>query len=115
MELYCILFRLLYIEGISNLIEYVEKNIQRLSIGEIIYGAVGALIALVITSILAKPLLDFNKILGPLIVVSLNVIAAVIGMDIMIKKKDDITNILLSIKKGSAIKTRKVKQFQGHT
>lgn len=96
-------------KAITDVIEYVEKNIQKLSIGEIIYGALGALIALLITSILAKPLLDFHKVLGPLIVVLLNVIAAVIGMDIMIKKKDDITNILLNVKKGSSTKDKKGK------
>ena len=96
-------------KAITEVIEYVEKNIQKLSIGEIVYGAVGALIALVITSILARPLLDFHKILGPLVVVLLNIIAAVIGMDIMIKKKDDITNILLNLKKGSSTKDKKGK------
>jgi uncharacterized protein YacL len=63
----------------------------------------------VITSILAKPLLDFHRILGPLVVALLNIIAAVIGMDIMIKKKDDITNILLNLKKGSSTKDKKDK------
>ncbi|PRR80920.1 PIN/TRAM domain-containing protein [Clostridium vincentii] len=98
-------------KAITEVIEYVEKNIQKLSIGEIVYGAVGALIALIITSILAKPLLDFHEILGPLIVVLLNVIAAIIGMDIMIKKKDDITNILVNIKKNGSTKDKKGKSI----
>lgn len=96
-------------KAITEVIEYIEKNIQKLSIGEIVYGAVGALSALLITSILSKPLLDFNKILGPIVVVLLNIIAAIIGMDILIKKKDDITNILLNLKKNSSSKEKKGK------
>ena len=31
-------------KSISNLIEYIEKNVQKMSIAEIIYGTVGAII-----------------------------------------------------------------------
>lgn len=95
--------------GISELIEYVEKNIQKMSVGELAYGAVGALIALIITSLLSSPLLDIHKIFGPIIVIFLNLIAAIIGTDIMIKKKNDITNILLNLKKSGISKEKKVK------
>jgi uncharacterized protein YacL len=96
-------------KAITDLIEYVERSIQKLSIGEIVYGAIGALTALVITSLLSKPLLEFHKILGPLVVGLLNILAAVIGMDIMMKKKDDITNILLNLKKSNSTKEKKSK------
>ena len=95
--------------GVSELIEYVEKNIQKLSVGELAYGAVGALIALIITSLLSSPLLDIHKVFGPIVVIFLNLIAAIIGTDIMIKKKDDITSILLNIKKNGITKEKKIK------
>ena len=95
--------------AVLELTEYVEKNIQKLSVGEIVYGAVGALIALIITSLMSRPLLDIHRVFGPIIVISLNVIAAIIGADILIKKKDDITNILLSLKKNGITKEKKNK------
>lgn len=85
--------------AIVNLIEYVEKSVQKLTITEIIYGAIGAVIALVITTLATRPISSFHPILAPLLVILINVICAIIGMDIMVKKKDDITNILLSLKR----------------
>ena len=95
--------------SVSNLIEYTEKNIQKLTVGELAYGATGAFIALIITSLLSRPLLDIHKVFGPIIVIFLNLIAAIIGTDIMIKKKDDITSILLNLKKNGITKEKKIK------
>ncbi|MGG7178990.1 PIN/TRAM domain-containing protein [Clostridium paraputrificum] len=95
--------------AIGSLIEYVEKNMQKLTVSEIVYGAVGALITLIITSLLTSPLLNLHKIFGPMLVILINIVAAIIGMDIMIKKKEDITNILLSLKKSSTVKEKKTK------
>lgn len=114
--LICLLFGLIFYlispamyTAISNLIDYIEKNIQKLTISEIAYGAIGALITLIITTLLTRPVMDFHPIIGPLLVVLINVIAAIIGMDIMIKKKDDITNILVGLKKNSSVKEKKTK------
>lgn len=95
--------------SVEEFIEYVEKNIQRLSVSEILYGAIGVFIALVITSLFSRPLMDIHKVLGPLIVIFLNLLAAIIGIDIMIKKKDDITAFLLNIKKSNVGKEKKSK------
>lgn len=95
--------------GIANLIDYIEKNMQRLTVAEITYGAIGALIMLIITTLITKPLLDIHPILGPVLVILINIIAAIIGMDIMIKKKEDITNILMGLKKNSSVKEKKSK------
>jgi uncharacterized protein YacL len=95
--------------AIAELIDYIEKNAQKLTISEIVYGAVGALITLIITSILSRPLLSIHRVLGPLIVILLNIIAAIIGADIMVKKKNDITSILLNLKKSGTPKEKKAK------
>ena len=93
----------------SRLMDYIEKSIQRLSVSEILYGAVGMIIALFITTLITSPLLAFHRIFGPLLVILINIFAAIIGMDIMIKKKTDFTNLLINIRKGSSIKDKKSK------
>ena len=85
--------------GISNLIDYIEKSMQKMSITEILYGAVGAAIALILMTFIAKPINDIHRLFGPILLVLLNVLAAVIGSKIMIKKKEDITTLLVNIKK----------------
>lgn len=94
---------------IEEFIDYVERNIQRLSIGEILYGVIGAFIALIITSLFSRPLIDIHRVLGPLVVIFLNLVAAIIGIDIMLKKKEDITALLLNIKKNNGSKEKKSK------
>ena len=85
--------------GISNLIDYIEKSMQKMSITEIFYGTVGAVIALILTTFIAKPINDMHRLFGPILLVLLNVLAAVIGAKIMIRKKEDITALLVNIKK----------------
>lgn len=95
--------------GIQRFVEYAEKNIQKLSVSEIIYGALGAIIFLSIASLLTKPLLAFHKVFGPLLVILINIVAAIIGTDVMIKKKNDMTNLIISIRKSSQTKEKKNK------
>lgn len=91
------------------LVEYVEKSIQKLTISEILYGAFGAVLALFITTLVTSPIRGFHRIFGPLVVILINLVAAIIGMDIMIKKKNDITNFLINIKRGSQSREKKTK------
>lgn len=95
-------------KGISNLIEYIEKSMQKMSITEILYGTVGAVIALILMTFIAKPISEMNRSIGPIILILVNIVAAIIGAEIMIKKKEDITAILVNIKK-PAIKEKKAK------
>lgn len=86
-------------KGISNLIEYVEKSMQKMSITELFYGTVGAVVALIIMTFIAKPINDLHRFFGPILLVLLNILAAIIGAEILIKKKEDITALLVNIKK----------------
>ena len=79
-----------------------------MSITEIIYGTFGAVIALILMTFIAKPINDIN-IIGPILLILLNVLAAIIGAEIMIKKKDDITALLVNMKK-PVIKEKKIKE-----
>lgn len=96
-------------KGISNLIEYIEKNVQKMSITEIIYGTVGAVMALIIMTFIAKPINGIHRFFGPIFLVLLNILAAFIGAEILIKKKEDITALLVNIKKPSN-KEKKTKE-----
>lgn len=97
-------------KGISNLIEYIEKSMQKMSITEIIYGTFGAVIALILMTFIAKPINDIHKVIGPILLILLNILAAIIGAEIMIKKKEDITALLLNIKR-PVIKEKKIKEI----
>ncbi|MGL5649466.1 MAG: PIN/TRAM domain-containing protein [Clostridium sp.] len=95
---------------ISNLMDYVEANMKNISVNEIIYGAIGALVLLMITYFFGKGLNNIYLI-GPLLYTLLNIVAAILGMKIMISKKDDINNMLMSIKKER--KEKPVKEKKG--
>ena len=97
-------------KGISNLIDYIEKSMQKMSITEIIYGTVGAVVALIIMTFIAKPINDLHRFFGPILLVLLNILAAIIGAEILIKKKEDITALLVNIKK--PVKEKKAKELQ---
>lgn len=90
-------------DSIVKVIEYIEKNIQRFTATEIIYGIIGSLISLTITSLIGLPL---NRIdlfgLGPILFVLVNLIFAIIFANIFIEKRDDISNVFANLKKNSA-------------
>ncbi|MGL4847669.1 MAG: PIN/TRAM domain-containing protein [Clostridium sp.] len=94
---------------VSNLLDYVEVNMRNISVNEIVYGAIGALVLLMITYFFGKGLSNIYLI-GPLLYTLLNIIAAILGMKIMISKKDDINNMIMSIKKEKKEKPVKEKK-----
>ena len=113
---FCLLFGIMFYiispkiyKGIMLTIDYIEKNIQKLTIGEIAYGAIGALVSLAIVGLATRPLVRFNKYLGPLVVFFINIIAAYIGMHIMIKRREDINNLLINIRKNTFTREKKFK------
>ncbi|WP_294405873.1 PIN/TRAM domain-containing protein [uncultured Clostridium sp.] len=97
-------------KGISNLIEYIEKSMQKMSIAEIFYGTIGAVVALILMTFIAKPINGIHRFFGPVLLVLLNILAAVIGAEILIKKKEDITALLINIKKPINNKEKKIRE-----
>ncbi|WP_040209971.1 PIN/TRAM domain-containing protein [Clostridium polynesiense] len=93
---------------ISRLMEQIEKHFQRLTASEIIFGALGAIIALIISFFVASPL---NKIpvVGVYLFVLVNITAAFIGANIAGKKRDDVMSLFGSIKKSSTSSEKKSK------
>jgi uncharacterized protein YacL len=96
-------------KGIIKTIDYTEKSIQKLTASEIIYGAAGGVIALIIAVLLTRPLLSIHELFGPLLVILINFVSAIIGADICVKRKSEITTMLLNIKKNSPTKEKKTK------
>ena len=98
-------------KSIRKLITFIEKGISKLSPSEIIFGAGGAIVALVLALVITLPLSSFlsglNEMLGPIVSVIINIIAMVIGADIAVKKREDITDTLRILEK---INLRKRKQ-----
>ena len=90
-------------DSIVKVMEYIEKNIQRFTATEIIYGIIGALISLTITSLIGLPLSRIDLFgLGPILFVLVNLIFAIIFANIFIEKRDDISNVFANLKKNSA-------------
>lgn len=84
---------------ITNLIDYTEKGMQGMSATEIVYGFVGALIPVLIMSLIAYPITKLPGFVGPLLYVLFDIIVAIIGADFAIKRREEISNILSGIKR----------------
>ena len=104
---------------ISKIIDKMEKNIQRLSAQELIFGSLGVLIGLIIAAFIGAPFSGIfsgiNPSIGPIIFVLLELIAAIIGAEIFIKKKDDISSTLLIFKRNSLREKDKEKKSKSVT
>ena len=102
---------------ISSTIDKMEKNIQRLSAQELIFGSVGTLIGLIIAAFIGAPFSGIfsgiHPAIGPIIFVLLELIAAIIGAEIFIKKRDDISSTLLIFKKNNIRDKEKEKKSKG--
>ncbi|WP_300346527.1 PIN/TRAM domain-containing protein [Clostridium sp.] len=101
---------------IRKLITFIEKSISKLSPSEIIFGAIGAIVALILALVITLPLSSFlsgsiNEILGPIVSVIINIIAMVIGADIAVKKRDDIAGYFENFRKNQS-KEKKSKTSQ---
>lgn len=93
---------------IGKTMEYTEKSIQKLPANVILFGAGGAIIGLAISTMLVNVLTNIPYI-GTLISVSINTIMAVLGVNIAVKKKDELMALLFNIKKMSSSKDKKSK------
>ncbi len=92
---------------IIKVVDYIEKNMQKLTASEIIFGAGGAIIALIISSLIGSVL--NTTLVGKIIFAILNIIMAVIGADIAVKKREDIMSFFMNLKKVSSNKDKKSK------
>ena len=76
-------------KGIIAIIDGFERNIQKLTVTEFLFGTLGLLVGLVFATLIGVPILF----------ILIDLIGALVGIKIFIKRKDDILNLLTSIKK----------------
>lgn len=91
---------------IKRFISYMESGISKLSASEVIFGVLGAAIGIIIVSIFTIPLNYIlsniaNSVLGSVVLIAINFIAMLVGIDLAIKKKDDILIYIENFKKNS--------------
>ena len=94
---------------INSSIDMFEKNTQKLTASEFIFGTIGLMVGLILSSLIAMPISKIHFIIGPILFVLIDLISAVIGIKVFIKRKDDILNLMTSIKR-SNLKEKKSKQ-----
>ncbi len=91
---------------IKMFIGYMENGISKLSASEVIFGVIGAAIGIIIVSIFTMPLNYIlsniaNSVLGSVALIAVNFIAMIVGIDLAIKKKDDILLYIENLKKNT--------------
>ena len=86
-------------KGIIAIIDGFERNIQKLTVTEFLFGTLGLLVGLVFATLIGVPISRIHFVIGPILFVLIDLIGALVGIKIFIKRKDDILNLLTSIKK----------------
>ena len=86
-------------KGIIAIIDGFERNIQKLTVTEFLFGTLGLLVGLVFATLIGVPRSRIHFIIGPILFILIDLIGALVGIKIFIKRKDDILNLLTSIKK----------------
>lgn len=86
-------------KGIIAIIDGFERNIQKLTVTEFLFGTLGLLVGLVFATLIGIPISRIHFVIGPILFILIDLIGALVGIKIFIKRKDDILNLLTSIKK----------------
>ena len=92
---------------INKMLSYFERNMQRFSTNEIVCGTLGAILGLIISSLIGTMIP--KSPLGTMVSIILALILAVLFADIAIKKRDELTATFYSIKKSSFTKEKEKK------
>ena len=66
---------------------------------EFLFGTLGLLVGLVFATLIGVPISRIHFVIGPILFILIDLIGALVGIKIFIKRKDDILNLLTSIKK----------------
>ena len=85
--------------GMISVIDGFERNIEKLTVTEFLFGTLGLLVGLVFATLIGVPISRIHFVIGPILFILIDLIGALVGIKIFIKRKDDILNLLTSIKK----------------
>lgn len=99
------------IRVVTNLMNYLEHYFQKIPTNEIIVAAFGAIITLIISTLIVSQF-SHSSIIWMIIAVLIDIFMAALGAKIAILKKDDIFSIFTSMKKMNSGKERKSKSNQ---
>ncbi|WFF73218.1 PIN/TRAM domain-containing protein [Proteiniclasticum sp. QWL-01] len=90
----------IFIRYIIRMVEAVDKNFQKMALAEVFLGAVGGLLALSISYLLATKALYGIRYVGSALALLVNVLAFFIGANIAIKKRDELTQMFSNLRTG---------------
>lgn len=94
--------------GIIKLMEYIERNIQKLPANEILFGTGGAIVGLIIATFFVN-LFKSISVIWSIVAIVVSVVMAALGADIAIRKREELTNFFSNIRKSSSFKEKKTK------
>lgn len=93
--------------GIIKVMEYFESSLQKHSAGDILFGVAGAIVGLIISSLIVN--IFAKTLLLIIIAVLFSIVMAALGAEIAIRKRDDLISIFTNIKRSSSSKDKKGK------
>ena len=93
---------------ISRFMDYIERNFQRIPAGEIIWGTAGAIIGLIISSLVVMPLNRW-PVVGTIVPIVINVLMAALCANIATRKREDLTAFFSNFKKTAGANDKKAK------
>ena len=96
-----------FIQGGRKLISFIEVELQNVPAYEIALGSVGLIVGLVIAFLFSQPFYNLNiPYLGVIISIILYLIFGYLGIKIPTRKKEEFTNVVGSMKRGSKDKLK---------
>jgi uncharacterized protein YacL len=100
--------------GVTKFMEYIEKSIQKVPTNDILIGGFGAILGLILSALFVN-LLSKIPVVGVILAVAMALVMAALGVNIALKKKEDILYLVNNIFKKSAntSKDKKVKNNKG--
>lgn len=100
------------IKMITSIMEYFERSLQKVPANEILFGTGGAIIGLIIVSLIVN-LFPEKSVLVSVIAVILAVIMAALGADIAVRRREDLIAFFSNVKKSGNVKEKKGKNSKG--
>lgn len=95
-----------------RIIKFVESELQKIPTFQIVISSIGLIVGLIIAYLLSQPFYKLEvPFLGVVISIVLYAAFGYFGIRIPVKKKDDVTNLISNIRKGSGKETSNAKKY----